>query len=293
MKYISFVILHYKDIQVTDTCIQSILAMEQQERIRIVVVDNDIQKSEEERNKLLQKYQDNSRIKVLQIKENGGFSYANNQGYLYAKEHFGAGYILVLNNDIQFIQKDFISILESSYQNNPCHILGPDVIRQGTGEHQNPMATRLRTKEEARYTIKMNRLALRFYPVMYPIVYNMLRKAERDKAANQEQQIRLSSQIQKDIVPFGACLIFTPLFVEKEQKAFDPETQFFYEEYILALRCQREGYKVVYDPAMTVYHESGAATKKSYGTEKKRIRFMLEKTARACEVYLGMLEDED
>lgn len=44
MEYVSFVILHYKDYSVTDTCVRSILAMEQQERIRIVVVDNDIQK---------------------------------------------------------------------------------------------------------------------------------------------------------------------------------------------------------------------------------------------------------
>ena len=46
MEYVSFVILHYKDYSVTDTCVQSILAMEQQERIRIVVVDNDIQKNQ-------------------------------------------------------------------------------------------------------------------------------------------------------------------------------------------------------------------------------------------------------
>ena len=52
MDYISFVILHYKDIKVTDTCVQSILAMEQQERIRIVIVDNDIQKSEKDRKEL-------------------------------------------------------------------------------------------------------------------------------------------------------------------------------------------------------------------------------------------------
>ena len=45
MEYISFVILHYKDYSVTDTCVRSILAMEQQERIRIVIVDNDIQKN--------------------------------------------------------------------------------------------------------------------------------------------------------------------------------------------------------------------------------------------------------
>ena len=68
MEYVSFVILHYKDYSVTDTCVQSILAMEQQERIRIVVVDNDIQKKEKDRQELLQKYQENSRIKVLQIK---------------------------------------------------------------------------------------------------------------------------------------------------------------------------------------------------------------------------------
>lgn len=80
MEYVSFVILHYKDYSVTDTCVRSILAMEQQERIRIVIVDNDIQKKEKDRQELLQKYQGNSRIKVLQIKENGGFSYANNQG---------------------------------------------------------------------------------------------------------------------------------------------------------------------------------------------------------------------
>ena len=166
------------------------------------------------------------------------------------------------------------------------------MIRQSTGEHQNPMDTRLRTKEEAEYTIKMNRLALRFYPIMYPVVYHMLQKAEKNKLVNQEKQLANYSQSQKDIVPFGACLIFTPLFVEKEEKAFEPETQFFYEEYILTLRCQQKGYNIVYDPSMSVKHESGAATKKSYGTEKKRIRFMMEKTVGACEVYLEMLGEE-
>lgn len=292
MEYVSFVILHYKDYSVTDTCVRSILAMEQQERIRIVIVDNDIQKKEKDRQELLQKYQGNSRIKVLQIKENGGFSYANNQGYQYAREQFGKSYIVVLNNDIEFTQKDFISRLEKSYVNNQCYVLGPDVIRQSTGEHQNPMDTRLRTQEEAEYTIKMNRLALRFYPVMYPVVYHMLQKAEKNKIENQKQHMTLYSQLQKNIVPFGACLIFTPSFVEKEEKAFEPETQFFYEEYILALRCQRKGYNIVYDPSMSVKHESGAATKKSYGTEKKRIRFMMEKTVGACEVYLEMLGEE-
>ena len=72
----------------------------------------------------------------------------------------------------------------------------------------------------------MNRLALRFYPVMYPVVYHMLQKAEKNKIENQKQHMTLYSQLQKNIVPFGACLIFTPSFVEKEEKAFEPETRF-------------------------------------------------------------------
>ena len=218
MEYVSFVILHYKDYSVTDTCVRSILAMEQQERIRIVIVDNDIQKKEKDRQELLQKYQGNSRIKVLQIKENGGFSYANNQGYQYAREHFGKSYIIVLNNDIEFTQKDFISRLEKSYVNNQCYVLGPDVIRQSTGEHQNPMDTRLRTKEEAEYTIKMNRLALRFYPVMYPVVYHMLQKAEKNKIENQKQHMTLYSQLQKNIVPLAPVLFLLHHLSKKKKK---------------------------------------------------------------------------
>ena len=289
MQTICFVILHFKDNQVTDTCVQSILKMDQQERIKILIVDNDIQKSDKERAVLSAKYDRISNIEVLKIKENGGFSYANNQGYQYAKQKLKASYIVVINNDIEFTQPDFIARLENSYAKYPCQILSPDIIRQGTGEHQSPMDTRIRTPREARYTIRMNRLALRFYPVMYPMVYYMLKKAEKKKLADMEKQIALSSCVRENIVPFGACLIFTPMFVEKEEKAFTPETQFFYEEYIITLRCQKKGYKIVYDPAMVVKHESGSATKKSYGTEKRRIRFMLEKTANSCEIYLKLL----
>ena len=85
---------------------------------------------------------------------------------------------------------------------------------------------------------------------------------------NQEKQLANYSQSQKDIVPFGACLIFTPLFVEKEEKAFEPETQFFYEEYILTLRCQQKGYNIVYDPSMSVKHEAAQQPRKAMGQKR-------------------------
>ena len=289
MNIVSFVILHYKDLEITDQCVKSILRMEQQERIRIIIVDNDIQETAENRKRLVQKYDNQDRVTVLQIKENGGFSYANNQGYKYAREKLQSDFILVLNNDIEFSQTDFIKRLDDSYQKYSCHVLGPDVIRRSTGEHQNPMDQRIRTKEEAEYTIRMNRTALKYYQVLYPLLYWNNKRNEKKQLAEKMVRVEYYQSVQKDIVPFGACLIFTPRFVAEESIAFSPETRFYYEEYILTCRCQKKEYKIIYDPVLKVFHESGIATKKSLGSERKRLRFMMERIVESCEIFLDYL----
>lgn len=286
MEIVSFVILHYKDRETTDACVRSILSLEEQERIRIVIVDNDVGENEEIREQLSRAYRQNPRIKVLSIYEGGGFSFANNQGYRFAKEEQKASFILVLNNDIQFIQPDFLKRLDASIKANPCHVLGPDILCQSTGEHQNPMDNRLRTEKEARFTIRMNRLALKAYPVLYPLLYWNLKREEKKRLEQRQSQETYYQTVQRDVVPFGACLIFTPEFVSKEEKAFAPETPFFYEEYLLAGRCKDKKYRIVYDPSLKALHENGKATSKTYASEKKRIRFMMERTAEAAEIYL-------
>lgn len=290
MSIVSFVILHYKDAEVTDACIQSILAMEQQERIRIVVVDNDIEEKDEKRRALAECYKENPRITVLPVHENGGFSYANNQGYTYAREVLKAAFVVVINNDILFTQKDFVERLENSYEKNKGWVMGPDVIRESTGEHQNPMDERIRTKAEALQTVKKNRFALKYYSLLYPLLYlnnkRLMKKQTEEKTGRKEYY----DVAQRNKVLFGACLIFTPLFVKKETKAFEPETRFFYEEYLLTLRCQNRGYTMVYEPKLKVLHESGAATKSGFKSEKRRLKFTMERVAEAAEIYMKYLD---
>lgn len=291
-KIVSFVILHFGDWSVTDNCIQSILKMEKQEQIRIVIVDNDIKKPIAERMTLQERYEANAAIQVIRILENGGFSYANNIGYSYAREQQNASFIFVLNNDIEFLQVDFIERLEQAYSNNPCHILAPDIVKASTKEHQNPMDTRIRTKEEAEYTIRMNQFALKWYAVLYPFLYVYNKYNEKKQLQQKQKNEEYYNKVQKNIVPFGAGLIFTPKFVRTEKKAFDPETNFYYEEYILTLRCQRKGYEIVYDPELKFLHESGAATKKSMKNEWRKNRFIIEKMINACEIYLQETTDK-
>ena len=197
MEIVSFVILHYKDIEVTDRCVRSILQMDDPEnRIRILIVDNDIGEKQEKRQQLQSRYGQDSRITVLPIMENGGFSYANNKGYRLVREQEEISYIIVLNNDIEFPQKNFLELLDKSYEQHPCHILGPDIIRQGTGEHQNPMDTRLRTREEAQFTVRMNRLALKFYPVLYPLVSWKLNREEKMKLQQKAENETFYQKVQ-------------------------------------------------------------------------------------------------
>ena len=291
MNSISFVILHYNDIETTEQCVQSILSLDYQELIQIVIVDNDVEKSFKDRQVLKQKYCTKENIHVLKVMEKHGFSYANNYGYAYSRDTLGAEFILILNNDVIFTQKNFVALMKNSFERHKCHILAPDIIRAGNHEHQNPLDIRIRTREEAKYTILMNRISLKLYPFLYPILYVQSKWTEKRKYEQKKEDEAYYMTEHKNIVPFGAGIIFTPIFVRQEEKAFSPETRFYYEEYILALNCQRKGYQVVYDPSMCLLHESGKATRKSMGNEWRRIRFMMEQTLESCKVYLKFLDE--
>ncbi len=293
MEIVSFVVLHYGDPCVTDRCVQSILRMEQQERIRIVLVDNEIQTPMKARRKFAERYQGRENVTVLQISENGGFSYGNNQGYRYARARQNADFILVLNNDIEFIQPDFLSRMELVYGKYGGHVLGPDIVHRVTGEHQNPMDTRLRTAKEAEYTIRMNRMALKVYPLCYPLLLLNFRLSEHRQTKERLRRTSSFSKTVQGIVPFGACLIFTPQFVRLEEEAFVPETTFYYEEYLLSLRCERKDYQITYTPELQVLHESGEATANSHRNGYERLRFHIKCVAEAAAIYLNEVKEKE
>lgn len=286
MKTICFLILHYGDPSVTDKCVDSILRLKDVENVQIIVIDNEVNKPEEDRKKLLSRW-DSSRVHLVFNHGAGGFSEANNLGYRFAKDNCDPLFIIAANNDIEFVQRDFIRNLYAAYEKKPCHVMGPYVRRCSTGEPQNPIDVRLRNEKEAEYTIRMNRAALRFFPIAYPLLLMQERTAAKKALAQKKESFADYKRRREDVVLFGACLIFTPLFIEAEDNAFWPETSFYYEEYLLMLRCVSKGYKTVYDPSLKVLHESGVSTGKKAGSNMKKMRFVMQNTADACEIYLN------
>ena len=164
----------------------------------------------------------------------------------------------------------------------------------------------------------LNRVSLYLLPIAFPLVNHMLKKMEdqqsqkmavtlersrRDTTSEQPQEIKASLELDgadkkdtskgtlpddesSDIVLCGACLIFSPGFMTKEQNLFWPETEFYYEEYILSQRAQRSGYTIGYNTDLNVLHQSGTATHARFQNRRKYVAEKLRRTADACEIYI-------
>lgn len=289
MEKISFIILHYGEVSVTAECIRAIEKLQGRESVNIVVLDNDSQKTKEERMELQRLYQDKEYIDIVVLEDNAGFSRANNIGYSYVINNYHPNYIVVLNNDIIIKQEDFIKRIVSCYEQSSFSVLSPDVVSMKDGAHQSPIDTQERTLKQLDYTINMNKICLKLFPVVYPflvlnnkIAYSLSRKKKSE-----------SSEYQKDIVPCGACIILSKDFISKEEQLFSPETQFYYEEYILHYQCEKKGYGIVYNPEIVVLHGDGVATSGKSKNYKNKLRFMMTHTMESAKVYRELIKNEE
>lgn len=287
MKTIGFVILHYGDVDVTRRCIESIQCLDTMDDLRIVIVDNDYNKSQQDRDRTKQSFEMYPKLRVLRIMEDAGFSKANNIGYAYMKENYNPDYIVIANNDITFEQKDFVERIKAVTDKTQCDVVGPDIFSLRTRVHQSPIDVTMRTRGQVNYTIWMNAICLKLFPICYPLLRkNMAQNAVRTDAVDWKKS-------QQDVVLCGACIIFTKKFIENEEKAFYPETKFYYEEYILQHRCQEKGYKIGYFPDVQVQHADGVATTTKNVDEKKRIRFIMQNTLQSAKIYKRLITTED
>lgn len=79
---VCFIILHHNTLEVTQKCITSILKLEEQDKIAVVIVDN---ASPDGSGRILaDQYGENDRTKIILKETNDGFSVGNNDGCIFA-----------------------------------------------------------------------------------------------------------------------------------------------------------------------------------------------------------------
>lgn len=290
MPAVTFVILHYMAFDVTVRCIESILDKILYPNYKIVVVDNGSPNNTGEKLKCL--YKDNSKIYVLCLESNKGFSAGNNVGYLYAKEQLLSDYIIMLNNDTEIIQADFVQKAIACFEETSYYVLGPDIIN-ADGEHQNPVSDRITRKEAKGYVFRQK--IIKKYLLLHKMLHIPLSQMYFQIMEIRKRQNKRTKTIEKDRVQtnarlYGACFVFSPIFLADSPYAFEELTFMYGEEELLWLRCQSSGWKLLYNPEIQIFHMEGQSTKMTYCTNIARELFRTEHMIRAYSTVLESME---
>lgn len=270
---IYFVILHYQALEETVTCIESI--QNNYNDINIVIVDNN--SSNGSGKKLMDRYGSINNITVLLLNENLGFAKGNNVGYQYAKNH-GADFIIQVNNDTIFDDKEFINTLIGLYDKEQYAILGPDIVCLKDGKHQNPLNGFKISKKNIIWKIIKNKIG---YELSIINLDNKIKK-ETVYQAEWENFINISSTSNK--VLQGCCYIFSPKYISAFDGMFE-DTFMYYEEYILDYLCRKKNLKIIYSPELSLKHLRKIATTSIIKEEKEKRQFKYKHSMNSLKAF--------
>lgn len=261
MGKICFVILHYKAVQDTIACMDSIRALPRGREYDIVVVDNDSRDGS--LLVLKERYGNQPGLHYVETHKNLGFAGGNNAGYVYARENLRPDYIVVLNNDTEMTDSQFAVTLESLYEEEKYDVLGPDIVNL-EGEHQNPHREQVLTARELKKMTGRKRIwQIYLYGKKLLRLENKIRILENWDSRHTAllKQNQNFEQQRENVVLQGSCFIFSPLYIRANRQAFCPDTFLYLEEEILSWQCVQKGYKVLYSPKLHILHKEMGSTK--------------------------------
>ena len=214
---------------------------------------------------------------MIKNKKNEGFAKGNNCGYSFAKKKLKADYIICINNDTLMLQKDFLEKIVEIENKDKCDVLGPDIISQN-GEHQSPRRIKpLSLNEVKKSILRKSLMLLYFYWRKYLFGLKFVENLYRQSNANYKEQVAFSEK-QENVVLLGACIIYCPEFVYKEEYAFSPKTFMYGEEDLLAWHCHKRNYKILFDPQIKITHLGEISTKRSIAKEVDKLIFIYKNT---------------
>ena len=270
---VAFVILHYKSINDTLLCIDSIERQCSDYKIIVVDngsnVDNDIV--------LLQK----RNIHLITLDENIGFAKGNNVGCKFAIENYSPDFLCVLNSDTIIEQSNFIEKIFSIYDETQFDVLGPKILPENLNS-SNPFPV-YKTLKEVEESIEYANKAIRIYSSktttflfrIYSSIKHLIKKPKIIKNGKERLE---------GVGLHGCALIFSRNYCNKfYQNIFYSNTFLYHEEEFLYYRCKKENLKFIYDPEIEIYHNEGKSLDKSIKSLRERNLFRFQEILKSLE----------
>lgn len=282
-----FVILHYKVFEETKNCINSILKLNGDKKI--VVVDNN--SPNDSGRLLLNEYKNNNLVDIIINKENLGFACGNNIGYLFAKNKYNPDYIVVMNNDMEIQNTEFISGIDKCHNEYNFDIMAPDVFSTKKHKHQNPDKITDYSLDELKKIKKQIQFKLKFKFLLK--LKSFFYNKAKSKHKNQEKETPFVNEVKINVPLHGSFYVFDSKFISTHNECFYNKTFMYMESQILYHRAKIEGLKMIYYPFLQVLHHEDVATNSTFKSHYKKAVFTNECLLKSCNAYIELLESEN
>ena len=285
---VAFVILHYMASDETISCVNSILNNVEGEK-KIILVDNASPNGSIK--ELKQKYDNNDSVDVIGSDENLGFAKGNNLGYKYAVEKYAPEFVVVMNNDMEILQSDFIDGIYRSYYEYNYSIMGPDIYSTKKEYHQNPQTRKIPSKDDLKKAYRSLWLKDKLH-FLIPIKWWINKKLNKQPVKKRKNAPFVDKVVENPLL-HGSCYVFSPLFIEKHPtECFYSKTFMYLEAEILYHQANRDGEKMIYYPFIKVFHHEDVATDLEYKKQYKKSIFSVKCLLQSTKAYIDLMESE-
>ena len=258
---IALIILNYNNLVDTQNCIESVLNFNSAS-VKYIVVDNASKKAcrDSVGNFLAEKFSsmqifgENEKIdsalpdcSYVLCEENNGYAQGNNEGLALAYQDDEIDYVMILNNDIVFIQDIIPPLINILNEDAKVGIVSPLLLKKdGNSIDYNC----------ARKQTNVLQLFLEHSSLIYKFYF--LKKIY-DRKMVLKHIDKLSGIVEIEL-PSGSCMLMSKLFF-KNIGSFDPNTFLYMEENILYEKILKTGRKNVLVLGLRAIHLGASTTK--------------------------------
>lgn len=265
--YTAIIILNYNNFEDTINCIESIEKFNSAP-IKYIVVENGSKRAnslEKLEDYMLGKFSHKYlRIVVGEQKPknlpkatllvnniNEGYAMGNNRGLELIDSDNEVSHVMILNNDVLFIDDIIPTLLSEKNKLNDCAIISPALYKKDMSEYDYTCAR-----------MAPSTWALIKESLMLGLNYNTYRDVIKKKYWLFIKNPNLKNKSLLEIeMPSGSCMLLEKR-VFKDLGWFDPKTFLYYEENILYSKVYARGWKNYLLPQLRCIHLGASSTKK-------------------------------